>query len=311
MSNLELQSKQMQLMMNLSLLSSLKSKPCIGPVPIYQPQIPMYPIIQPPHTLDYIYPPTINMINPGEPKILTQLSYHSIMSPHSTLMSFPVDDQTPVQTNDTSYGYMGNNGYYIKGDQKSYTTMSYHLPPQQPMNQNEFYIGKKTMRNTIIINNETEKDEGDKNKDKEKEGYVKHHSAPITLLSNQNNSKTMFETHLLKKQIEMNEEDKKYNCGHEGCDLSYKTKKQKVSHHGKMDPECQKDSINLLKNISSVKDILLSLYKKDKIKYKDIEGIKDKFEKIMRDISINEYAQMICGYKLNIGKPQSQINQNE
>lgn len=307
MSNPELQSKQMQLMMNLSLLSSLKNKPCMGPVPIYQPQIPMYPIIQAPHTLEYIYPPTINMINPGEPKILTQLSYHSMMSPHSTLMSYPVDDQTPVQTNDTSYGYIGNNGFYIKGGQKSYTTMSYHVPPQQFMNQNEFYIGKKTTRNTIIINNEIEKED----ENKEKEGYVKHHSAPITLLSNQNNSKTMFETHLLKKQIEVSEDDKKYNCGHEGCDLSYKTKKQKVSHHGKMDPECQKDSINLLKNISNVKDLLLSLYKKDKIKYKDIEGIKEKFEKTMRDISINEYAQMICGYKLNIAKPINDNKQNE
>ena len=67
----------------------------------------------------------------------------------------------------------------------------------------------------------------------------------------------------------------------------------------------------MLKNISNVKDLLLSLYKKDKIKYKDIEGIKEKFEKTMRDISINEYAQMICGYKLNIAKPINDNKQNE
>lgn len=101
---------------------------------------------------------------------------------------------------------------------------------------------------------------------------------------------------------------KKYACGHRGCDLSYKTKKQKVSHHGKMDPECQKDSIMLLKQISLCKDLIVSLSKKNKIKEKDIEEVQNKFEKMMRDISINDYAQMICSSKLVIPKKEANNN---
>ena len=72
------------------------------------------------------------------------------------------------------------------------------------LNEGNDFIGKKTTRNTIIINDE--------------EGVnVKHHSAPIKMLSNKN----MFETHLLKKQIEEREDDKQFKCGHNGCDLAF------------------------------------------------------------------------------------------
>ena len=278
MSNPDIPNKQFQLMMNVQLLNSLNSKPPLPVMNIY-PQ-PAYPIIQPPQ--QFIYPPQMN----------TQLSYQSVISPHSTIMSYHLEEPNMIQTNDTSYGY------YING-KKSYTAMSYSLLQPQLIEQSDYFLGKKTMRNTIIINNEMT---GEHMRDEKK-----HYSAPIKILSSQN-SKNMFETHLLKKQIEVNDEDKKYTCGHKGCELSYKTKKQKVFHHGKMDPECQKDSIMLLNQISLCKELIVSLSKKDKIKEKDVEKLQVKFEKTMRDISINDYAQMICGHKLTLPKKETNNN---
>ena len=45
--------------------------------------------------------------------------------------------------------------------------------------------------------------------------------------------------------------DLKYCCEHFKCGLFFKTLKQKMNHHQKMNPECKKDSIILLKSISS------------------------------------------------------------
>ena len=243
--------KQIQLMMNLQLLSSLNAKP------IYQPQVTLYPIMP-----DYIYP------------MNTQLSYQTMVSPHSTLMSY---QETPI-TNDTSYRFMSY--------PKSYTTMSYHLQPNPmgiSLNEGNDFIGKKTTRNTIIINDE--------------EGInVKHHSAPIKIMNNKN----MFETHLLKKQIEEREDDKKFKCGHNGCDLAYRTKKQRVAHHGKMDQECQKDTIALLRQIALVKEAFEEMCRNDKVDEKDKMRIKEKYEKLMKEISLDEYAAMICGSKINV-----------
>lgn len=243
--------KQIQLMMNLQLLSSLNAKP------IYQTQMQMYPMMP-----EYIYP------------MNTQLSYQTMVSPHSTIMSF---QETPI-TNDTSYRFMSY--------PKSYTTMSYHLQPSARninLNEGNDFIGKKTTRNTIIIN--------------EVEGTnVKHHSAPIKML----NGKNMFETHLLKKQIEEREDDKKFKCGHRGCDLAYRTKKQKVAHHGKMDQECQKDTINLLRQIALVKEVFEEMCQNDKVNENERMRIKEKYEKIMKEISLDEYASMICGNKINV-----------
>ena len=133
--------------------------------------------------------------------------------------------------------------------------MSYHLQPNPmgiSLNEGNDFIGKKTTRNTIIINDE--------------EGInVKHHSAPIKIMNNKN----MFETHLLKKQIEEREDDKKYKCGHNGCDLAYRTKKQRVAHHGKMDQECQKDTIALLRQIALVKEAFEEMWRNDKVDNKD------------------------------------------
>ena len=289
MSSAEITTKQMQLMMNLSLLQSLKQKPTPAVVPIY------IPIITPaPPQMDFCFQgpmnPQHNQNIQEEQKILTQMSY---ISPHSTVMSYKTPEDR-VPTNDTSYYYNTTPYFLSSGMQKSYTSNSFQLSPSMYREYNSF-LGQKTTRNTIIIN-----ENGECEDDKESK-IVKHHTAPIKVTQNMLQSKAIFETHLLKKQIEYNEEDKKYKCGHKGCDLAYKTKKQRASHHGKMDPECQRDSIEYLSLISTTKNILFSLIKENKIKNTEkLKEISKNYENIMDNISINEYAQLICGNKFKI-----------
>ena len=84
----------------------------------------------------------------------------------------------------------------------------------------------------------------------------------------------------------------KIKCGHEGCEGIFKTKKQLVYHHYKMNVECHNDIINLLKLIYSTKTLLLK--KSDKIeeiskKYGDL------YRETMKKIPLDEHIETIVG----------------
>ena len=84
----------------------------------------------------------------------------------------------------------------------------------------------------------------------------------------------------------------KMKCGHEGCEGIFKTKKQLVYHHYKMNVECHNDIINLLKLIYSTKTLLLK--KSDKIeeiskKYGDL------YRETMKKIPLDEHIETIVG----------------
>ena len=316
--------KQVQLMMNLSLLSSLNQKaiptiPQFHPLPPSQTQ-PVYQIIHQP---------------------LTQMSYHSMISPKTTLLSYEVN-QAP--TNDCSINNGFVNSLYCSSNHKANTVMSYHLlnhhvPPQvnyyinatdyQSPLQSDF-LGKKIKRNNIIIKDqETQYDniyQKVYQEFKEQTRLIhedndsvpitknKHHSAPIKMLThiqlqnkhssketpNGNKQPPVFETHLLKCSVNEYKE-KKYKCNHPTCDFSYRTRKQKVSHHSKMDSECQKDSVIFLRLLSSAKEIINKLIKDNKLQ--DIETLKlinTKISFMKKNISISDYAQMICKGNIQI-----------
>ena len=65
-----------------------------------------------------------------------------------------------------------------------------------------------------------------------------------------------------------------------------------------MDIECQRDTIHLLKLISNAKKSILKLFKNNKINIQEYKKIKQKYENIIKNVSITEYAQMICGNQL-------------
>ena len=202
-----------------------------------------------------------------------------------------------------------------------YTTSNFYLNPLiNNNNNNEFkeiennkkVLGIKTAKNKIIINSEKNEEkneikekffkklnfldeESQKNNNKKKSNS-KHKSAPIKLISDKNKfNAIIFETHLLKLQNEDNFKEKKYKCSHPGCDLTYKTKKQLISHHSKMDIECQRDTILCLKLIAYAKKIILNKIKKNILKKDNLKFIIEKYENVIKNIGLKEYAQMICG----------------
>jgi len=84
-----------------------------------------------------------------------------------------------------------------------------------------------------------------------------------------------------------------FNCKHENCEQKFKTLKQKINHHFKMNPECKKDVINILNNICKLKNIIYNLInKKGFVLNNDLIF---KFNNIFNNILHKEYAQNILG----------------
>ena len=79
-----------------------------------------------------------------------------------------------------------------------------------------------------------------------------------------------------RKRKILNRIKNKIKCSHKGCEGIFKTKKQLVYHHYKMNVECHNDIINLLKLIYSTKTLLLK--KSDKI-----EEISKKYGDLYRE----------------------------
>lgn len=91
-------------------------------------------------------------------------------------------------------------------------------------------------------------------------------------------------------------------CPHPGCDGIFRTKKQAAFHHFKMSVECHNDTINLLKLVQQTKKILFE-------EMKNFRNEKEKEEKIklfnkysilykeaMKNISLDEYIDIITGF---------------
>lgn len=122
----------------------------------------------------------------------------------------------------------------------------------------------------------------------------------IKTILNFNEKKKLFEVSKkndfikpIKKYFKIREKkNEKIYCNHLGCDIIFKTKKQKLFHHFKMSPECQEDTISLLKMILEIKKILLKDIKKN-------ENIFEKYSKLyenaMKDISLTDYINIITG----------------
>ena len=85
---------------------------------------------------------------------------------------------------------------------------------------------------------------------------------------------------------------KQIKCGHEGCEGIFKTKKQLVFHHYKMNSECHNDTINLIKMINLTKKILL---KKVWQKEKFLEKYSELYKETMKKISLDEHIETLIG----------------
>ena len=310
----EIQNKNIQLMLNFNLLSSLNN-PKINPHSNQTFQ------------QSYFYPQQLsqnqNQFIINNPMFqnsnLPNNNYQMNVNKHNSSMSFQTFDDSTSNKNWPLFF----NPFYLPQKQY-YTTTNFYLNPlinnnniydiDNNENYNKKVLGIKTAKNKIIINSEknvenekniTENfiknlnfldEECQKQNENKKKNISKHKSAPIKLISDKNKyNAIIFETHLLKFQNDDNVKEKKYKCVHPGCDLTYKTKKQLISHHCKMDIECQKDSILWLKLIAYAKKIILNKIKKNLLKKDNLQSLIEKYENIIKKFGLKEYAQMICG----------------
>ena len=94
-----------------------------------------------------------------------------------------------------------------------------------------------------------------------------------------------------RKRKTLNGIKRKLKCNHDGCEGTFKTKKQLIFHHYKMNPQCQNDTITILKMI---------YYTKNLLKKNNLEKNKKKFEELyketMKNISLDEHIETIVGY---------------
>ena len=112
------------------------------------------------------------------------------------------------------------------------------------------------------------------------------------LLNNKNCKVEKSKTNLAKKE----EKKKNYNCKHSGCDSIFRTKKLAFYHHLKMSPECQEDSISLLKLIYETKKIVLKNIDKNT---NSLEKYSSLYENSLKNLSFYGYIKMYTGFKLN------------
>ena len=89
---------------------------------------------------------------------------------------------------------------------------------------------------------------------------------------------------------------KRYKCNHHKCDFSSQTLRQLQNHHYKMIPECQLDSILLLKLIHKTKISLLNLLKNNT---KKKEYFSNLYESNINKFSLNNYTEFIAGMHFN------------
>ena len=91
-------------------------------------------------------------------------------------------------------------------------------------------------------------------------------------------------------------------CPHQGCDGIFKTKKQAVFHHFKMSIECHNDSINLIKLVHQTKKILfkeMNNFKNEKEKEEKMKLFNKYsmlYKEAMKIISLDEYIDIITGF---------------
>lgn len=112
------------------------------------------------------------------------------------------------------------------------------------------------------------------------------------LLNNKNHTIEKSKINLVKKE----EKKKNYNCKHSGCDSLFRTKKLAFYHHLKMSPECQEDSISLLKLIYETKKVVLKNIDKNT---NSLDKYSSLYENSLKNLSFYGYIKMYTGSKLN------------
>lgn len=296
--NIPNHNKQAQLLLDLQILSSIKSKPFFKQQPqkktqplkltqqinaIEHPTIPFG--YQSPFETNYMFNP-INSNNNSN----TNLSYYQDpfifdSNKNNTLLSYQFDFNNKEMkfTHDSFY-------QNLFPPSKKVTNLSYR--PQE-MNQEFNHSQKKenAATNDTTMNNLTQKNGND-------DVIIPTPMKPLLGKKNlfiniKNNTKKEREYRKYTRK-NTNKGNKIFQCEHRECGVCYKTKKQRMSHHNKMNPECKGDCVNFLYLIRNVKKIMLSSNK-----MKISNELKKKYEEVMSLVSLEDHVQLIPGFRFD------------
>ena len=127
------------------------------------------------------------------------------------------------------------------------------------LNKKRIAVNNNQLKNNDIIkNNNLNKNNKKANKLTIEKKYPKK---AISKMSSKKNMFTIYKKSKYKRRKKRIKKSLniKIKCGHEGCNGIFYTKKHLAFHHYKMSNECHKDSLTLLKMITSVKKILLKV----------------------------------------------------
>jgi hypothetical protein len=91
-------------------------------------------------------------------------------------------------------------------------------------------------------------------------------------------------------------DSKKFECDHRECSLKFKTKKQKLLHHNKLEPECKLQKMALTKLIAHFKKIYLKLSEGRNIKHSEqFLKLKRNYDMVEKNASDLDYFFSIMG----------------
>ena len=154
----------------------------------------------------------------------------------------------------------------------------------------------------IDNNNINNKDKDNKNSKEENDKkhliYQENNFNNNSMIINNKININLSAKRILKKRKKENKINQIIQYGHPKK-INYKTMKQKLNIHKKLDLECRNDTILLIYSVSKLKKILKKLILKenisDKIYYQRIINI---YKNSILSLQHREYAQDITGYKL-------------
>ena len=104
----------------------------------------------------------------------------------------------------------------------------------------------------------------------------------------------------------------KFSCCHTGCTLRFKTKKQKLSHHNKLELECKEEKNILIKLVSKFNKAFFSIARGCNVnlteleKLSEIEELKTTYEKTTLKLQDPDFFFFCVGDKLQF--PSLNIN---
>ena len=92
-----------------------------------------------------------------------------------------------------------------------------------------------------------------------------------------------------------------YSCEHMGCNIKFKSKKLKLIHHNKMEPDCSREKVSLIKLVKKFKEFLHYLNKDKNIEFESelYNSLKKAYQDAQDKLLENDFFLCVLGENFN------------